>query len=158
MIENFKNENRNKNINLIIESFKFIELLSLANAEEFSLYQWIFLLDTFNMKDLDTKNPESLLSDLLKKESNIFKPVALDIIAKGNMEVDEEMMEGKHEGNSTLVFCPEKPTLEELQNAVKKLFYSIGDMNNYKVELDSELIEKLIEEDFIDNTTIKKNK
>jgi len=158
LIENFKNENRNKNINLIIESFKFIELLSLANAEEFSLYQWIFLLDTFNMKDLDTKNPESLLSDLLKKESKIFKPVALDIIAKGNMEVDEEMMEGKHEGKSTLVFCPEKPALEELQNAVKKLFYSIGDMNNYKVELDSEQIEKLIEEDFIDNTTIKKNK
>ena len=156
LIENFKNENRNKNINLIIESFKFIELLSLANAEEFSLYQWIFLLDTFNMKDLDTKNPESLLSDLLKKESKIFKPVALDIISKGNMDVDEEMMEGKHEGKSTLVFCPEKPTLEELQNAVKKLFYSIGDMNNYKVELNSEQIEKLIEEDFIDNSKDKK--
>ena len=108
------------------------------------------------MKDLDTKNPESLLSDLLKKESKIFKPVALDIISKGNMDVDEEMMEGKHEGKSTLVFCPEKPTLEELQNAVKKLFYSIGDMNNYKVELNSEQIEKLIEEDFIDNSKDKK--
>ena len=158
LIENFKNENRNKNINLIIESFKFIELLSLANAEEFSLYQWIFLLDTFNMKDLDTKDPKSLLSDLLQKESKIFKPVALDIIAKGNMEVDKGTMEGKHEGKSTLVFCPDNPTLEELQNAVKKLFYSIGDMNNYKVELDSEQIEKLIEEDFIDNRNYKNSK
>ena len=158
LIENFKNEKRNNNINLIIESFKFIELLSLANTEEFTLYQWIFLLDTFNMKDLDTKNPESLLSDLLKKESKIFKPVALDYISKGNMDVNEEMMEGKHEGKSTLVFCPEKATKEELQNALKKLFYSIGDMNNYKVELDSEQIEKLIEEDFIDNSNEKNSK
>ena len=155
LIENFKNPNRNKNINLIIESFKFIELLSLANAEEFSLYQWIFLLDTFNMKDLDNKNPESLLSDLLNKENKIFKPVALDILVKGNMDVDKEMMEGKHEGKSTLIFSPEKPTLEELQDAVKKFFYSIGDMNNYKVEIDSAQIEKLIEEDFIDNKNNK---
>ena len=158
LIENFKNQKRHNNINLIIESFKFIELLSLANAEEFSLYQWIFLLDTFNMKDLDTKNPESLLSDLLKKESKIFKPVALDIIAKGNMDINEEMMEGKHEGKSTLIFCPEKPTLEELQNALKRLFYSIGDMNNYKVEIDLDQIEKLIEEDFIDNRNYKNTK
>ena len=156
LIENFKNPNRNKNINLIIESFKFIELLSLANAEEFSLYQWIFLLDTFNMKDLDNKNPESLLSDLLNKENKIFKPVALDFLAKGNLDVDKDMMEGKHEGKSTLIFSPEKPTLEELQNAVKKFFYSIGDMNNYKVEIDLEQIEKLIEEDFIDDKSNKK--
>ena len=158
LIENFKNENRNKNINLIIESFKFIELLSLANTAEFSLYQWIFLLDTFNMKDLDTKDKESLLSDLLKKESKIFKPVALDILTKGDMDIDEDMMEGKHEGKSTLIFCPEKPTLTELQNSVKKFFFSIGDMNNYKVEMDSDQIEKLIEEDFIDYKSDKKSK
>ena len=47
---------------------------------------------------------------------------------------------------------------EELQNALKKLFYSIGDMKNYKVELDSEQIEKLIEEDFIDNSNEKNSK
>ena len=155
LIENFKNPNRNKNITLIIESFKFIELLSLANTEEFSLYQWIFLLDTFSMKDLDIKNEESLLSELLKKECKIFKPVALDFLPRGNLNVTEDMLEGKHEGKSTLVFCPEKPTLEELQTAIKNLFYSIGDMNNYKVELDSEQIEKLIEEDFIDNRNNK---
>ena len=104
LIENFKNPNRNKNITLIIESFKFIELLALANTEEFSLYQWIFLLDTFSMKDLDIKNEESLLSELLKKECKIFKPVALDFLPKGNLNVTEDMLEGKHEGKSTLVF------------------------------------------------------
>ena len=107
------------------------------------------------MKDLDIKNEESLLSELLKKECKIFKPVALDFLPKGNLNVTEDMLEGKHEGKSTLVFCPEKPTLEELQTAIKNLFYSIGDMNNYKVELDSEQIEKLIEEDFIDNRNNK---
>ena len=159
LIENFKNENRNKNINLIIESFKFIELLSLANAEEFSLYQWIFLLDTFNMKDLDTKNPDSLLSDLLKKESKIFRPVALDILNKEDLKnIDNKLLEGKHEGKSTLIFCPEDPTLDELQNAVKNFFYAIGDMNNYKVELNSEQIEKIIEEDFLDKSKQKDSK
>jgi len=150
LIENFKNPNRNKNINLIIESFKFIELLSLANKEEFSLYQWIFLLDTFSMKDLDIKNQESLLSEILKKESQIFKPVVLDFLDKEHLEVSKEILEGEQKGKNTLVFCPEKPTLEMLQSSIKKLFYSIGDMNNYKVELDSDQIEKLIEEDFID--------
>ena len=150
LIENFKNPNRNKNINLIIESFKFIELLSLANKEEFSLYQWIFLLDTFSMKDLDIKNQESLLSEILKKESQIFKPVVLDFLDKEHLEVSKEILEGEQKGKNTLVFCPENPTLEMLQSSIKKLFYSIGDMNNYKVELDSDQIEKLIEEDFID--------
>ena len=30
------------------------------------------------------------------------------------------------------------------------MFYSIGDMNNYKIELDLDQVEKFIEEDFID--------
>ena len=46
LIENILNKKRNKDFNLLLESFKFIELLSLVNIEEFSLYQWIFMLDT----------------------------------------------------------------------------------------------------------------
>ena len=157
LIENFKNRTRNNQINLLIESFKFIELLSLANVEEFSLYQWIFLLDTFNMKELDTRNPESLLSDLLKKESKIFKPIAVDVIGKeDNINVNDDLIEGRHKGKSELLVCPKNETLEELQNAVKKFFYSIGDMNTYKVELNLGQIENVIENDFIDQKTIKK--
>ena len=155
LIENFKNESRNNNIKLLIESFKFIELLSLANKEEFSLYQWIFLLDTFNMKDLDTRNPESLLSTLLKRESKVFRPMAVDILSKGNTEVSDEIIKGNQVGKSQLVFQPKGETLEQLQNDVKKFFYSIGDMNNYKVELDSDQIEKFIEKDFLDDGAIK---
>ena len=58
-------------------------------------------------------------------------------------------MEGKPKGKSELIFCTEKANLKDLQKSLKKLFYSIGDMNNYKVELDSEQVEKLIEEDFL---------
>ena len=155
LIENFKNESRNNNIKLLIESFKFIELLSLANKEEFSLYQWIFLLDTFNMKDLDTRDPQSLLSTLLKRESKVFRPMAVDILTQGDTKVSDEIIKGNQVGKSQLVFQPKGETLEQLQKSVKKFFYSIGDMNNYKVELDFDQIEKFIEKDFLDDGTIK---
>ena len=150
LIENFKKESRNKHINLLIESFKFIELLSLTNAEEFSLYQWIFLLDTFNMKDLDTRDSKSLLSDLLQRERKIFRPISIEIIRKGNIDVNDEIIKGRQAGKSQLLVIPEKETLEDLQKAVKKFFYSIGDMNTYKVELNYDQIEDVIEKDFID--------
>ncbi len=151
LIENFKNEKRNKHITVLIESFKFIELLSLANEEEFSLYQWIFLLDTFNMKDLDTRDPNSLLSKLINKGNEIFRPIAVDIISReeNQISVDDDMIEGKKVGKSELVIKTEGETLEELQKALKKFFYSIGDMNNYKVELNYEQIEDIIEKDFL---------
>jgi hypothetical protein len=156
LIENIKDEKKQKDINLLIECFKFIELLSLVNVEEFSLYQWIFLLDTFDMKDLDTTNPESLLSDLLKKESKIFRPIALNVISEGDMKVDKPMIEGNHTGKSELVVCPKNESLEDLQNAVKQFFYSIGDMNNYKVEINYKQIEDIIEKDFLDDGNEKK--
>ena len=150
LIENFKSETRNKNVNLLIESFKFIELLSLANVEEFSLYQWIFLLDTFNMKDLDTRDPQSLLSELLKRQNKIFRPIAVDFINQGNTKVNDDIIKGKNTGKSELLFVPENETLEGLLKAVKKFFYSIGDMNTYKVDLNYEQIEDVIEKDFLD--------
>ena len=156
LIENFQKESRNKHINLLIESFKFIELLSLTNVEEFSLYQWIFLLDTFNMKNLDTRDPQSLLSNLLKRERKIFRPISIGIISKGNMDVNDELMKGRQTGKSKLLVIPEKETLEDLQKAVKKFFYSIGNMNTNKVELNYEQIEDVIEKDFLDEGIPKK--
>ena len=157
LIENFKNDSRNKHMNLLIESFKFIELLSLANVEEFSLYQWIFLLDTFNMKDLDTRNPESLLSELLKRENKIFRPIAVDFLSKGNVKFTDELIKGKNTGKSELLVLPEKENLEELLKAVKKFFYSIGDMNTYKVQFNKDQIEDVIEKDFLDEGSNQSN-
>jgi hypothetical protein len=157
LIENFKNDSRNKHMNLLIESFKFIELLSLANVEEFSLYQWIFLLDTFNMKDLDTRNPESLLSELLKRENKIFRPIAVDFLSKGNVKFTDELIKGKNTGKSELLVLPKKENLEELLKAVKKFFYSIGDMNTYKVQFNKDQIEDVIEKDFLDEGSNQSN-
>ena len=53
LIMNIEDEERNKKVKLVLESLKFIELLSLANIEEFTLYQWIFIMDTFDMQNLN---------------------------------------------------------------------------------------------------------
>ena len=66
LTQNITNEERNKDVKLVAESFKFIELLSLANAEEFTLYEWTFIIDTYNMENLDTRIPDSMINKLLK--------------------------------------------------------------------------------------------
>ena len=47
LIQNIENNKRNQNIDLEAESFKFIELLSLATIEEFTLYEWIFIKEDY---------------------------------------------------------------------------------------------------------------
>ena len=139
----------------MLESFKFIELLSLANIEEFSLYQWIFIVDTFDTKRLDTTDENSLMSSLLKKETQIFKPIAMnisndwksDIKFKGN---------GKTKSELIIVSKTQNESESEMIGLVKKFFYSIGDMNNFKVNVNYTQIEEVIEDDFLtineDNT------
>ena len=151
LIQNIENEERNKHIHLLAESFKFIELLSLANIEEFSLYEWIFIMDTYNMNYLDTRKEGSMLNRLLSSENKAFKPLAINILIKGNLEVTDSLLEGKHKGKSELYIRTKKDTFEELFKGVKKFFYSIIDMNSYKVPVNFEQIEQIIEEDFIDH-------
>jgi hypothetical protein len=131
---------------LLLESFKFIELLSLVNIEEFSLYQWIFILDTFDMKDLDTNNPESLINKLLFNKEKFFKPLSLEIIGKDEITVNDKLLEGQHKGKSELYI--QAKNFGILKSKIKKFFYSIGDMNSYKVEANYDQIEKIIENDF----------
>ena len=151
LIQNIENEERNKHIHLVAESFKFIELLSLANIEEFSLYEWIFIMDTYNMDYLDTRKDDSMLNRLLSKDNKAFKPLAINILSKKNLEVNDALLEGKHKGKSELYIRTKKDTFEELYKSVKKFFYSIIDMNSYKVPVNFEQIEQIIEEDFIDH-------
>lgn len=42
------NKKKNNTSDLQLAGLKLVELLSLANMEEFSLYQWIFTFDTFD--------------------------------------------------------------------------------------------------------------
>ena len=151
LIQNIEDENRNKYINLVAESFKFIELLSLANIEEFSLYEWIFIIDTYNMDYLDTRKEDSIINRLLMSDNKSFKPLAINILAKGNLEMNDSLLKGKHKGKSELYIRTKKDTFEELFKGVKKFFFSIGDMNSYKVPVNFEQIEQIIEDDFINH-------
>ena len=147
--------NISKNDNLLVnESFKFIELLSLVNIEEFSLYQWIFMLDTFDMNDLDTNNKESLLNKILSNKDILFNPLSLEIIGKGNISVNENILRGQQKGKSELYIQGDSGNFT---SKIKQFCYSIGDMNSYKVEANYEQIEKMIENDFQQQklTTIK---
>ena len=150
LIMNIEDEERNKQVKLVLESLKFIELLSLANIEEFILYQWIFIIDTFDMQNLNIKNENSLLFNILKNERKIFRPIAVNLLNVQDLNnVDDKLFEGNHRSKSELYIRIKNENKEDLQKAVKKYFYSIGDMNSYKVYINYEQIEEVIEKDFI---------
>ena len=100
---------------------------------------------------------DALLLDevFLKKETQIFKPIAMnisndwksDIKFKGN---------GKTKSELIIVSKTQNESESEMIGLVKKFFYSIGDMNNFKVNVNYTQIEEVIEDDFLtineDNT------
>ena len=51
-----------------------------------------------------------------------------------------------------------KDMLEGLDGKIKKFFFSIGDMNNYKGDVDENNIEEVIEKDFIETIDNQKTK
>jgi hypothetical protein len=130
---------------LVTETFKFIELLSLVNIEEFSLYQWIFMVDTYDMNDLNINNQESLLNKILSNKGELFNPLSFEILGKGNITVSENLLKGEQKGKSELYITGDRGILER---KLKQFCYSIGDMNSYKVEANYDQIEKMIENDF----------
>ena len=153
LIQNIEDPKRNQDLDLLIESFKFIELLSLANVEEFCLYEWNFILDTYDMNNLDSRNEKSFLSILLdKNHKKVFKPITAKFLLKENMfkGINDELLKINNKGKSELYICPEKNNKKDFLEGVKKFFYSIGDMNSYKVPVNYEQIEDIIENDFLD--------
>ena len=150
LIMNIEDEERNKKVKLVLESLKFIELLSLANIEEFTLYQWIFIMDTFDMQNLNIKNENSLLFHLMVNEKKIFRPITVNLLNMDDLnDVDDKLLEGNHKSKSELYIKIKNESVQDLHKAVKKYFYSIGDMNSYKVYVNYEQIEEVIEKDFI---------
>jgi hypothetical protein len=158
LIQNIEDPKRYKEIDLVIESFKFIELLSLANVEEFCLYQWIFILDTYNMSNLDSRNKKSFLSILFdESHTKVFKPITIKYLRKRKMfdNIDDNLFK-INTGKSELYICPRKNKEDEFLKELLKFVYSIGDMNSYKVPVNYEQIEDIIENDFIDTNVPKK--
>ena len=157
LIQNIENPQRNQDLDLVIESFKFIELLSLANVEEFCLYQWIFILDTFSMSNLDYRISKSLLSMLFDdSHRKVFKPITIKYLYKHKMfdNLDDNLLR-VNTGKSELYIIPKRNDENDLLRSVLKFVYSIGDMNSYKVPVNFEQIEDIIENDFIDSNDAK---
>ena len=70
---------------LTLASLKLIELLSLANMEEFSLYQWIFTFDTFD---------NNKINSLVQSSTSIklFTPFVIEMIKNS---IQNDPYEGK---------------------------------------------------------------
>ena len=146
-INNFIKEN--KNFGTVLEPFKFIELLSLVNIEEFSLYQWIFMMDTFDKKDCEAKN-DSLCEKLLEDKTSLFKPLTLEIIKNNKKQFSEEIFVEEKKEKSELIIDARDD--KEFKEQIFKFFYSIGDKNCFKVKANLDQIAENIENDFIDGT------
>ena len=134
------------NCALIFEPFKFVELLSLVNIGEFSLYQWIFMLDTFDIEDCNAKNSTSLCKKLITDQENLFKPLALEIMKKNISDIN--IIKGDEKAKNEL-FIDAKDEAG-FRNQLYKFFYSIGDMNSYKVEANLDQIAENIEKEFVE--------
>ena len=108
------------------------------------------------MKNLDSRNEKSFLSILLdKNHKKVFKPITVKFLYNNKMfnNIDDELLR-INKGKSELFICPKKNNVKELVKelleGVKKFFYSIGDMNSYKVPVNYEQIEEIIEKDFLE--------
>ena len=159
ILENNSNEKQDSIKNFKLETFKFIELLSLKNIEEFSFYLWIFIIDTFDIERLNFDNKSSLLQTVLNEES-MFHPFAIDNCLFWN-DCKKYMISHK-KAKSQLVINNKYQSQDEandgLDGKIKKFFFSIADMNNYKGEVDENNIEEVIENDFIEERNTKNKK
>jgi hypothetical protein len=145
LIQNIKNGAKSKKSNLLLESLKFVELLSLVNIEEFSLYQWIFMIDTFDMNDLDFTKEHSLIKTIIANEEGLFKPLILEIVGNLDDQNPDKLFKSKQKGKSELCIL----SSNELKKQSLNFLYSIGDMNSYKVDANYQQIENSIETDYI---------
>ena len=147
LITNITDKDINRHFYLFLESIKFVELLSFVNIGEFSLYQWIFIIDTYDIKDLNTENKESLISKLIKDEQNLFRPLLLRIIGKKELVSNKYLMEKENKGKSELYI--KTRNFDSLIDELKKYFFSVREYNNYNVNINYEQIEDVILNDFL---------
>ena len=114
------------------------------------------MMDTFDISDCDVRI-DSLLKTLMLDKKKLFKPLAYEIVEARISDLKDDTFEGKHKGKSELYIDSrdESTFIDKLT----EFFYSIGDMNSFKVEANYPQIEENIEKDFIDkNKSNKKEK
>ena len=135
---------------------KLIELLTISNMEEFCLYQWIFFIDSYNVDDVDIRNDDnnSQLYYLLNTQNNCFKPFAFSIAKNWNKCMD---FVNQFNSKNYELFQKRSLTLQvqkimnedELGSLIAKMFTYVAIMNNFRDVLDLDIVEKVIENDFL---------
>ena len=104
------------------------------------------MLDTFDIKDCDARNSESLCKKLLTND--LFKPLTLEIMKKNISDIKENIIKGNEKAKNEL-FIDAKDEAG-FRDQLYKFFYSIGDMNSYKVEPNLDQIAENIEKEFVE--------
>ena len=86
----------------------------------------------------------------------VFKPITIKYLYKHKMfdNLDDNLLR-VNTGKSELYIIPKRNDENDLLRSVLKFVYSIGDMNSYKVPVNFEQIEDIIENDFIDSNDAK---
>ena len=135
---------------------KLIELLTISNMEEFCLYQWIFFIDSYNIDDVDIRNEDnnSQLYYLLNTQYNCFKPFAFSIAKNWNKCMDYiNQFNSKHyelfQKRSLTLQVQKIINEDELGSLIAKMFTYVAIMNNFRDVMDLDIVEKVIENDFL---------
>ena len=123
------------------------------------------MLDTFDRKNLDINKEDSLINKIKKDKLN-FKPLCMkikmdlnnsdnsDLIKGNNKEKNELIIVDnnlfKNKNNEYEIISNEDVDKEKkLTNLIKKFFFSIGDMNSYKTNINYNQIEQCYVQDFL---------
>ena len=122
------------------------------------------MLDTFDRENLDIKKEDSLINKIKKDKLN-FKPFCMKInmdlensdnsdLIKGNNKEKNELIivDNNLMGNSNnyeIINNEEEDENKKLTNLIKKFFFSIGDMNSYKTNINYNQIEQCYVQDFL---------
>ena len=105
-------------------------------------------VNTFDIKDCDIKKTESLSKKLLVDTENLFKPLTFEFIKDDVSNLNDEVLEGKKRAKNELIIDAE--TEGKFRRQLYEFYYSIVDINSFKVEANYKQIAENIEKDFID--------
>ena len=158
IINVINNKRKNTSLDLNLSSMKLVELLSVANMDEFCLYQWIFFIDTFKVNEMDIENEQSELNTILHSDSLAFKPFAMGMAknwerCKKLIEKYNKMKSEDFEKRSLLIQLQKVVSQDDLSTLISKVFVYIGIMNNFRNIVDLDAIEEVIENDFLNSTS-----
>lgn len=144
-------------VELVMEAFKLVELLSLLNLEDFQQSQWIFLLDHFNVTS-SFREPEDTHSSNFES----FTPMITQFTNEGVFEISQKEDLNLKEDISTGEVVQNKSKIQIAQGDMdfdEDTLYTIakciqtqaGINNQERTNLDISEAEAMIEADFIDN-------